>query len=38
MRDYQDEKMPYSKSHLDLLADSWESLAEDYWKEDVFGV
>lgn len=30
--------MPYSQSHLDLLADSWESLAEDYWKEDVFGV
>lgn len=23
---------------LSILADSWDSLAEDFWKEDVFGV
>jgi hypothetical protein len=28
---------PYEPNELETLAESWENLAEDYWKEDVFG-
>jgi hypothetical protein len=37
MRDFHDDKMPYKPANLAALADCWDSLAEDFWKEDVFG-
>lgn len=38
MSDIARQENAYSAQELETLAECWESLAEDYWKEDVFGV
>jgi hypothetical protein len=37
MSDFARVENEYSPQELEALADCWETLAEDFWKEDVFG-
>jgi hypothetical protein len=36
MSDYARIDNPYSPQELEALADCWKTLAEDFWKDDVF--
>jgi hypothetical protein len=37
MADYAGLDYPYKDEEIDAIKDCWESLAEDNWKDDVFG-